>query len=199
MLQADSAVRRARLSICPHHLTPDMRILLRSSLLVPCLALVAAGCGLDGSSSVAPNAVRSGDALRFEVPPPPPVCLATTTVMPPLNADGSSVYELRRTIPVKIRVVYCDTQLPYEGLSPHVSLASVAPSDDQAVNELESSSAADDGTTMRGAGNGQYIFNLSTKTSQFNAGQDLVPGHYQLTISSPGVFADIVVQFALRR
>jgi len=51
---------------------------------------------------------------------------------------------------------------------------------------------------MRSAGDGQYIFNLSTKRSQFNAGQDLTPGVYQLTISSPGTFANVLVQFSIR-
>ncbi|HEV8149900.1 MAG TPA: hypothetical protein VGP61_06905, partial [Gemmatimonadales bacterium] len=61
--------------------------------------------------------------------------------------------------------------------------------------------AADDGTTMRSAGDGQYIFNLSTKRSQFNTGQDLRAGIYQLTISasSPSEFADVVVQFSIRQ
>jgi hypothetical protein len=54
---------------------------------------------------------------------------------------------------------------------------------------------------MRSAGDGQYIFNLSTKRSQFNTGQDLRAGIYQLTISasSPSEFADVVVQFSIRQ
>jgi hypothetical protein len=66
------------------------------------------------------------------------------------------------------------------------------------VNEVESSSAADEGTQMRSAGDGQYIFNLSTKRSQFAAGQDLTPGVYRLTISNTD-FEDVVVLFTLRR
>ena len=32
---------------------------------------------------------------------------------------------------------------------------------------------------------GQYVFNLSTKRSQFNSGQDLTEGRYRLTITEP--------------
>ncbi len=69
---------------------------------------------------------------------------------------------------------------------------------DADVNELVSSSAADLGVIMRNAGDGQYIFNLLTKRSQFAAGQDLTPGRYRLTISSPD-FDAVVVEFSLRQ
>jgi hypothetical protein len=118
-------------------------------------------------------------------------------ILEPINADGSSSFQLGRTIPVKIRITDCVTGDGVNTLSPNVSLALIDLGGGP-VNELISSSAADDGTTMRSAGTGQYIFNLSTKRSQFNAGQDLHPGLYQLTISSPGEFADVVVQFAIR-
>ncbi|MEP7346835.1 MAG: hypothetical protein ABI877_16300, partial [Gemmatimonadaceae bacterium] len=177
---------------------PAMRSLL-SSVLVPCLAFTAAGCAVDASSPVAPNAIQSGGAFPAVGVPGCLFPVMTSGVLEPINANGASVFELRRTIPVKIRATDCVTLQDVNALQPQVSLAQVGLDVDRPVNELVSSSAADDGTTMRNAGNGQYIFNLSTKNSQFNGGLDLVPGVYQLTISSPNVFADVVVQFTLRR
>jgi hypothetical protein len=65
------------------------------------------------------------------------------------------------------------------------------------VTQLESSSAADQGNTLRSAGEGQYLFNFSTKRSGFDGGS-LTPGLYRLTVSAGGSFADVVVQFRLR-
>lgn len=130
----------------------------------------------------------------------PPGCsvpYVTSGILEPLNADNTSSVQLGRTIPVKVRIFDCVTGDGVNTLAPQISLALVDLGGGP-VNELESSSAADDGTTMRNAGNGQYIFNLSTKRSQFNAGQDLRAGQYELRISSPGQFADVVVQFAIR-
>ena len=96
---------------------------------------------------------------------------------------------------MKIRVTDCHGN-PVATLTPQVALAKVGPGDGT-VNELVSSSAADTGTTMRYAGDSQYIFNLSTKLSQFNAGQDLTAGRYRLTITAPSL-APVVVYFDLR-
>ena len=120
----------------------------------------------------------------------------TSGVLQPINADNSSVFNLGRTIPVKIRVTDCVTGAAANGLAPQLSLGYTG-SGGGTVNELVSSSAADEGTIMRSAGDGQYIYNLSTKNSQFNAGLDLVVGSYQLTISSPD-FAEVMVTFVLR-
>ena len=118
-------------------------------------------------------------------------------ILEPINADSSSSFQLGRTIPVKIRITDCVSGAGVNTLSPNISLELIDLGGG-VVNELISSSAADNGTTMRSAGDGQYIFNLSTKRSQFNAGQDLRAGLYQLTISSPAEFADVVAKFAIR-
>lgn len=159
------------------------------SLLTP-IALVAA-CGPESPSVTAPDRLSlstGGDGCAF--------AYVTSGILQPINADNSSVFNLGRTIPVKIRVTDCVTGAAANNLAPQVALGYTG-SGGGAVNELVSSSAADEGTTMRNAGDGQYIYNLSTKNSQFNAGQDLVVGSYQLTISSPD-FADVVVSFMLR-
>ena len=161
---------------------------------VPSVAVVAIACsGIDR-----PSEPTLGPAL-FAVGPPPGCTLPylTSGILQPVNADNSSSFQLGRTVPLKIRVTDCVSGEGINTLAPTIALT-LLDLGGTPVNEVVSSSAADDGTTMRSAGNGQYIFNLSTKRSQFNAGQDLIPGMYQLTISSPGVFADVVVQFAIR-
>jgi hypothetical protein len=57
----------------------------------------------------------------------------------------------------------------------------------EAVNEAIVESNPDPGTSMRMSGD-QYIFNLSTKLSQFNGGADLTQGTYHLWVTtSPSV------------
>lgn len=175
-----------------------MRFLKRSSGLVPCIALAIAGCALGADATLAPNAASSPGGTLALGGGDCPFPMVTSGVLSPINADNSSVFELTRTIPVKIRVTDCVTQQGVNNLAPQISLASIGPAGGAGVNELESSSAADQGTSMRNAGDGQYLFNLSTKNSQFDAGRDLLPGAYELTITSPD-FADVVVQFTLRR
>jgi len=156
-------------------------------------AAAVAGCAPD---NVVPVLAR--DTPAFSVIPGGCAHPAVTTgILPPINADNTSSYQLGRTLPVKIRFTDCVTGEAVNTLTPVISLVLVGDGGGP-VNEVESSSAADDGNTMRSAGDGQYIFNLSTKRSQFNAGQDLTPGVYQLTISSPASFADVVVQFTIR-
>ena len=169
-----------------------MRPPLLRSCLVPFVAVVAAACAND--PSLAPRAINSSFAIGPGGCSPP---LATSGILQPIHADNSSSFQFGRTIPVKIRVTDCATGAAINTLAPTISLVLL----DQGgvpVNDVESSSAADSGNTMRSAGDGQYIFNLSTKLSQFNGGQDLTAGLYQLTISGGGQFTDVVVKFSIR-
>ncbi len=160
--------------------------------LLPCFLLLAPACASDLplEPQAPPSLLIGGGDCPFPY--------LTSGILEPINADNSSSFNLGRTIPVKIRISDCNGGAGVNTLSPQISLALVDLGGGP-VNELISSSAADEGTTMRSAGNGQYIFNLSTKRSQFNAGEDLRPGVYQLTISSPGEFEDVVVSFSLRQ
>lgn len=162
-------------------------------VLIPCAA-IAVACSndptnLDNRTATPAFTIIGGGGC--------PLPVLTGGVLPPIKADNSSSFQLGRTVPVKIRATDCVNGAAVNTLTPNISLALLGPGGEP-VNEVISSSAADDGTTMRSAGDGQYIFNLSTKRSQFNAGEDLVSGVYQLTISSPGQFADVVVQFSIR-
>ncbi len=67
---------------------------------------------------------------------------------------------------------------------------------DSPVNQLVSSSGADSGTTMRPDGQ-QYIYNLSTKNSQFSPGVALTIGQYELRITAPEIQTEIAI-FALQ-
>lgn len=121
-----------------------------------------------------------------------------SAIRPPINADGTSRFRLGSTIPVKIGVTDANGN-PVAGLAPQVSLQMIG-FGGRDVTELASSSAADDGTTMRWDPVAlQYVFNLSTKRSQFTAGQGLVEGRYRLVISDLSFVAPVVAEFDLRR
>ena len=93
----------------------------------------------------------------------------------PINAGGRTTFKLGSTIPVKVRATDC-TGAPVAGLDLHVHL-SMGGSDAQA--------AASNGDTGMRYSDGQYIFNLSTKRSQFAGGQDLTAGTYHLWVTGP--------------
>ena len=118
-------------------------------------------------------------------------------ILPPINADGTSNFKLGSTIAVKITVKDCSGNL-VSTLTPTVSLTKTGPSSGD-VNEPVSSSAADSGNTMRWDPTAsQYIFNLSTRRSQFNGGSDLTAGHYVLTISDPSFLSNAVAEFDIK-
>lgn len=101
----------------------------------------------------------------------------------PIDRDGSSTFKLGSTIPVKIKVADCLGE-PVPTLAPRVSLTRTSGTT-ASVDEPVSSAAADTGNTMRWDSSGaQYIFNLSTKRSQFNGGADLTDGTYTLRITA---------------
>jgi hypothetical protein len=105
-------------------------------------------------------------------------------ILPPINADGTSNFKLGGTIPVKITVKDCNGNI-VSTLRPTVSLTKTGPSSGE-VNEPVSPSAADSGNTMRWDPTAsQYVFNLSTKRSQLNGGQDLTAGSYLLQVADP--------------
>lgn len=121
-------------------------------------------------------------------------------IAPPIQPDGSSVFQIPSTIPFKIRVIACTPDGDPNGLAPTFSLERVGDDGGTStpVTLLESSSAADDGNTLRSAGEGQYLFNFSTKKSGFASG-GLTAGRYRLRISASGAFDDVVVEFRLRK
>ena len=104
-------------------------------------------------------------------------------ILQPINATGTpSVFKLGSTIPVKIKITDCNGTVA-SSLAPMIDLKRVDPTPASDVTEAPPAASADAGNTMRWSADGQqYIFNLSTKRSQFNGGSDLTQGTYVLKI-----------------
>ena len=94
-----------------------------------------------------------------------------TGFLPPVNADGSSVFKLGRTVPVKFALTG-----PSAGVNNAVARLYVAKFTDNVLGteeQADSTSAATTGNLFRYS-DGQYIFNLST--------DGLTAGTYQLRV-----------------
>jgi hypothetical protein len=123
----------------------------------------------------------------------------TSGILQPINADGTSLFKISQTIPVKAVFTDCEGSLPATNPTVHLSKISNGLNGDEVVESLVSSSAADTGNQMRYSTEGeQYIFNLSTKKSQFNGGKDLTEGRYRLTVKIDGI-TQFSVEFGLRK
>lgn len=99
------------------------------------------------------------------------VTAAWSNVLPPVNADGSSVFKLGSTVPVKFQLTGASAGIT--NLSARLYLQRVGAGATGGVLEAISTSNATTGNLFRYDG-GQYIFNLNTKT--------LSAGMYQLRI-----------------
>jgi hypothetical protein len=80
----------------------------------------------------------------------------------PINTDGSSVFRLGSTVPVKFRLANCDGA-PIDGAVARIFAAMVSGGIAGTEQEATSTSAADSGNTFRSAGSGQYVFNWGTR------------------------------------
>ena len=81
----------------------------------------------------------------------------------PINADGSSIFKLNRTIPVKFHLDDAAGS-PVDDAVAKLSLAKVSGSVEGTEVEPTSSGVGDEGGTFRSVGNGDYHYNLSTKS-----------------------------------
>ena len=109
---------------------------------------------------------------------------ATSGLLQPINAGGRTTFKLGSTIPVKVRVSDCTGAL-VDGLDLQVHLALGG----SQVTQLASSNG-DAGMRYT---DGQYLYNLSTKRSQFAGGLDLTAGTYHLWVSGPVASTDAVI------
>jgi cysteine-rich repeat protein len=83
-------------------------------------------------------------------------------VLQPINSDGSSIFKLGSTIPVKFKLTGACAANP--SLVAHIMIAKVSDSIVGTYQEATSTSAADTGNTFRySATDDQYIYNLATK------------------------------------
>jgi hypothetical protein len=81
----------------------------------------------------------------------------------PINPDGSSIFKLGSTVPVKFKLT--GASAPITNLVAKLTVAKVSTSVTGTYVEASSTSAADSGSSFRyDATAKQYVFNLSTKT-----------------------------------
>lgn len=116
------------------------------------------------------------------------VAYTWTGALPPINSDGSSIFKLGRTIPVKFKLTGASA-----GISTDVAKLYIAKVSNNIVGtetEADATGGGTSGNTFRhDATGGQYIFNLST------AG--LTPGTYQLRLDM-GDGVSRIITFGLR-
>jgi hypothetical protein len=121
-----------------------------------------------------------------------------SAVMQPINSTGTrSSFKIGSTIPVKITVTGCDER-QVDSLAPAVSLTKLDGNAEVAVSEVVSTATPTSGTTMRWSDT-HYIYNLSTKNSQFHEGASLTQGTYRLTISDSSFVAPATADFDMRK
>jgi hypothetical protein len=81
----------------------------------------------------------------------------------PINPDGSSIFKLGSTVPVKFRLTDA-ASAPIGTAVASLSVAKVSNDVEGTFDEASSTSNATSGSLFRSDGAGQYIFNLSTKS-----------------------------------
>jgi hypothetical protein len=122
-----------------------------------------------------------------------------SNILQPINTTGSrSAFKIGSTIPVKITVKDCAGGT-ITNLTPKVSLSKLDGTVETDVNEVASTVPPTTGVLMRWDGSSQYIYNLSTKNSQFNAGQSLTAGTYKVTVGDPSFFASVSATFDAKK
>lgn len=103
-----------------------------------------------------------------------------SAVMAPINTSGTrSSFKIGSTIPVKITVMGCDGN-QVTTLSPAVHLEQNDTTADVALNETSITEVATNGKSM-GWSTDKYIYNLSSKASQFHNGTALTTGTYTVS------------------
>jgi hypothetical protein len=101
------------------------------------------------------------------------VAYSWSGVLQPINSDGSSIFKLGRTIPVKFKLTGESAGITDAGAK--LYLFKVSDSVTGTKEEAPSTAAATEGNLFRcDASEDQYVFNLST--------EDLVQGTYRLRI-----------------
>lgn len=121
-----------------------------------------------------------------------------STILAPINTTGTrSTFKIGSTIPVKITVTGCDG-LPVSNLTPAVNLVQGDTTANEAVNEPVITELATNGKLMRWSDT-QYIYNLSSKNSQFHSGGAMTAGTYTVSVTDPSFAAPVKAVFDLRK
>jgi hypothetical protein len=116
---------------------------------------------------------------------------AWSGVLEPMNGDGSSIFKLGSTIPVKFALTGVCAGVP--DLTARIFLAKITNSVLGSEQEASSTSAADTGNTFRyDATKDQYIYNLATKASAHGGTTALSEGTWQIRIAQYDGNAELV-------
>jgi large repetitive protein len=120
----------------------------------------------------------------------------------PVNSTGMtmSVFKYGSTVPLKVLITDCNNQ-PVNGLVPKISFNKVSSSTPNiGINEGLSTQPNDTNFLMRDAGNGQYIYNLSTKSlADGDATYNATITDSKATTTAPATYGPKVTQnFGLR-
>ncbi len=121
-----------------------------------------------------------------------------SAIMEPINTTGTrSSFKIGSTIPVKITVLGCDGQ-QVTSLTPAVNLEMKDTTADVAVNEGSITEVATNGKLMRWSTD-KYIYNLSSKASQFHDGAALPQGTWTVSVNDGSFQAPVKAAFDARK
>ncbi len=122
-----------------------------------------------------------------------------SAILQPINSSGTrSGFKIGSTIPVKITVTGCDGAA-VSNLTPAVNLEKNDTTADVAVNEALATETPTNGKLMRWDATGQqYIYNLSTKLSQFTGAQ-LTTGTWTVSVNDSTFARPVKAAFDLRK
>jgi hypothetical protein len=131
--------------------------------------------------------VGSSIILTTSLGPPAPL----GTYQDPVNPDGSSIFKIKRVIPIKILLTDCNGA-PVSNATLMIHLSKVSSGILRTDNELsvEAAGNANSGNLFRYVGSGQYTYNLDTKS--YSAGTYILTANN----ASGGSYS---VQFSLKK
>ena len=119
------------------------------------------------------------------------VNFSTSGFQSPINADGTSIFKYKSTIPVKISFTNCDGSIP-ANIAPTIKLTMISGATPSLeINEPISTSAADTTGIMRFSAS-RYFYNLATKPLPDPSAT------YLITVTIPYNGQIATVQFGLR-
>jgi GH25 family lysozyme M1 (1,4-beta-N-acetylmuramidase) len=143
-------------------------------------ACPADGLAPDGTSCSDGNACTQADTCQAGVCRS--LSYAWTGVLQPINGDGTSIFKLGSTVPVKFQLT--TPCVPTGTFTARIFLAKVTSDILGSEVEATSTSTADTGNTFRYDASGdQYIYNLATKTFTNGSTTPMSAGTWQIRIA----------------
>jgi uncharacterized repeat protein (TIGR03803 family) len=138
------------------------------------------GHASDGTSCSDGNACTQADTCQAGVCRS--LSFAWTGVLQPINGDGTSIFKLGSTVPVKFKLT--SPCVPIGTFTAKIFLAKITNSVLGSEVEATSTAAADTGNTFRYDASGdQYIYNLATKAFTNGSTTPMSAGTWQIRIA----------------